>query len=232
MLLVRAWQKAAMTDADQRRKRIEAMYAGAPISAPKLVPGGYPVPLLERALQGEEAAFDEMGEFLHKGAVELMRRGGGGCSTTAYVFCRQDVMGGEEQDPLYSTSITIPQAHGSGAVKNALCMLTHAMAMFGEARAVAFVMEAWRVLNDKGGPMPKGSLEFVPGREEVVNVILETASTVRIWHGVITRYSKRGFVVAPFEKWPIDMIPSGRFFGTMHPGYDPVKAATPGDASA
>lgn len=213
-----------MSEADDRQKRIEELYAGAPVSPPKRVPGGYPVALLERAIQGEEAAFDEIGEFLHRGATELMRRGRGGMPPTAYIFCRHDPMGRDEPDPLYTVAITAPDGAENGHIKNTLTLLTHATAMIGQARAVAFVMEAWAVK----GPKPEGvkSLEFVPGREEIVNALIETETATRVWRGPITRYGRTGFVIGAFEKWPIDMIPCGRFFGTMHPGYDPNKAAS------
>lgn len=207
-------------ESEDRRKRINALYANAPVTAPQLVPGGYPVPLFERE---DEAAFDEIGVFLQKGVVELMRRGRGGFNTTAYIFCREDPYGGDEPDPLYSVSITKPEGHRAKDVKNALGLLAHVTAMIGHARAVAFVMEAWAVRGPK--PEGAGSLEFVPGRMEIVMAMLETASTTRAWHGPVTRYGGRGVTIGAFEKWPSDTEAAGRFAGVMREGYDPEKAA-------
>lgn len=220
----------AEAEAEARRKRIAAMFEGKPIADPQIVPGGYPVELFDRAEQGDDAAFDAIGDFLRRGAVELMRRGRGGMSCTAYVFCRRDPVGSAAVDPLYTTSITSSEAHDDWRAKNCLTMLVHGIARIGQARAVAFMMEAWRV-KTMDATRPAGSLEFVPGREEIVLVTLETKSAARVWSGVVTRYGGRGFSIAPLEGSPADTKHRGRFFGVMQPGYDPDVAATELDPS-
>jgi hypothetical protein len=211
-------------DYEARCRRIDAMFEGKPVAPPKLVPGGYPVELFERADRGDEGAVDQIAEYMHKGAVELLRRGRGSILATAYVFCRYCPKGSGAIDPLYTTSIVVPDAHNDSDVKNSFAMLVHGIALIGQARAVSFVMEAWRVSPKPGDPPPSGSFEFVPGRDEIVNVTLETQTIKRVWSGEITRYGRNGFVVAPFEKWPASVHVRGRFFGVMQPGYDPVVA--------
>jgi hypothetical protein len=212
-----------VNEADARRQRIEAMFVGKPISAPKLVPGGYPVALLERVETGDDAALEEVAAFLRDGASEMFRRGHGSLRATAYVFCRCDPVGFDVTDPLYTVSIQGGAAeHDSGAIKDAFATLVHAVAMIGQARGVAFFMEAWAVSGVS--ELPKGSLEHVPGRVEVVLVSLETASKQWMWSGRVTRYAGRGFSIAPFVNHGEDKR-SGRFCGLMQPGYNAAKAA-------
>ncbi len=211
-----------MSEAEARRQRIEAMFEHAPIAAPKIVPGGYPALLLDRVEQGDEAALQEVATFLRDGACELFRRGRGSMLATAYVFCRFDPVGSDVQDPLYTVSISSGPAHDSGTIKSAFTTLVHAVAMIGRARGVAFFFEAWAASGL--GERPKGSLEFVPGRKEIVMVTLETKSTQHAWTGEVTRYGGRGFVIAPFEYRTAEKR-TGRFCGLMQPGYDADVAA-------
>jgi hypothetical protein len=211
-----------MNDAEARRERIKAAFRGVPVAAPTIVPGGYPVALLERIERDDESALEEVSQLLRDGAIELFRRGRGGMSCTAYVFCRMDPVGSDVRDPLYTTSIRSSEAHDSGAVKDAFGALVHGLAMIGAARAVAFFMEAWLV--DNVAERPEGSLEHVPGRKEVVIVTLETAAKQHIWTGEVTRYGGHGFTIAPFEYRYADEW-AGRFSGLMKPGYIAAVAA-------
>jgi hypothetical protein len=213
-----------VSEADARRRRIEAMFSSTPIAAPTIVPGGYPVALLDRVEQGDEAALQELSTFLRDGACELFRRGRGSMHATAYVFCRCDPVGGDARDPLYTTSITSGDAHDSEAVKSTFTSLVHGIAMIGQARGVAFFFEAWAVSGV--AERPRGSLEFVPGRKEIVMVTLETQSTHYAWTGEVTRHGRRGFVIAPFQRHPAEHY-GGRFCGLMKPGYDAAVAAKP-----
>lgn len=215
---------------EARRQRVEAMFEGKPIAPPKLVREGYPVGILERVEQGDEAAVDEIGVWLHKRATEAMRRGRGGMMLTAYVFCRNCPMGGLEPNPLYTTSITTDKGHGYKAwpIKDLVCDLVHGIATMGDARAVAFMMESWRVRAEPDAPVPR-NVDFgtLPGSIEAVAVSIETKTLTRVWHGDIVRYGGVGFVIKPFEKYPSEGKFGGRFFGLMQPGYDPQKAAHP-----
>ena len=86
-----------------------------------------------------------------------------------------------------------------------------------KAIMVVNVIEAWRVKLPEGeNKLPKGSLEYVPGREECIHVTMEhqkLGTQVMMWGALITRDQDR-VILAEFVG-PSTTDGTGRFLGMV-----------------